>query len=569
MSENIHEIEKIVSLIKDKEIIFFVGSGVSLPYYDLPGFISASDLSTKLKMELLENPSVEIESETFMQLAQRVIWNSSGSRHNVEKLLVKEFDRIDVKPLPAHNELINLGCDIITTNYDCLLEQSFRNKGIRPTVLFKDEHLPSVNNPLLIKIHGCISNPNSCVISENDYYKWFDENSELVSLIKTLFITKTICFIGYSFNDFNFKFLLHNLRVKFGILHRQSYMIMRNFEANDYNYLYTTKSLGLKIIKSDATEFLKALNNKLGNTDITTPYDNIFKEEYFRKNTNVSYTDYIAKELSKKLIQNHKEGNVLITNEILLKIQEYLQDYKYEINYKNGVALIPRGFFIKGGERLGNESIMLNATQKDFYLSTYPVTNLQYKRFLNAISMENIKKHLHPSQPADKSHFPDETYSYKNTPSDYFTNKIFDNFPVVNIDWWDAYAYCSWVGGRLPTELEWEKASRGIDGRIFPWGNDFSIEKLCTEENGYLHSVAVDYYPDNVSPYGIIGMAGNTWEWCFDLFNNNELIKNESRVVKGGSFSRSENRARSAFRNSHPPEQRFPTRGFRVAFDNI
>ena len=107
-----------------------------------------------------------------------------------------------------------------------------------------------------------------------------------------------------------------------------------------------------------------------------------------------------------------------------------------------------------------------------------------------------------------------------------------DNHPVTQVSWEDAAAYCKWVGGQLPTEAQWEKACRGIDGRMWPWGNTFdgtrvsSCETQCLIErwkndrfdDGYTFTAPVGSFPDGVSPYGALDMAGNVWEWVADWY---------------------------------------------------
>ena len=122
-----------------------------------------------------------------------------------------------------------------------------------------------------------------------------------------------------------------------------------------------------------------------------------------------------------------------------------------------------------------------------------------------------------------------------------------DDHPIVKVTWNDAKAYCDWAGVQLPTEAQWEKAARSIDGRIYPWGNEWDASKCNNYNAGQNQTTPVGSYPAGVSPYGLMDMAGNVWEWCADWFDEKYYASAPDRnptgpasgiyrVLRGGSW---------------------------------
>jgi formylglycine-generating enzyme required for sulfatase activity len=167
-----------------------------------------------------------------------------------------------------------------------------------------------------------------------------------------------------------------------------------------------------------------------------------------------------------------------------------------------------------------------------FELSRTPVTNTEYAAFVAE------------SGAAPPPHWP--------APLDH---------PVTFVDWHEASAFCAWAGGRLPTEAEWEKGARGTDARAYPWGDDEDASRAAIGsglKNGT--PAPVGSYPDGASPYGLLDMAGNVWEWTASEYPPGE------RVLRGGSFaSPGLAWARCTMRSHSRPERRQAHIGFRVA----
>jgi formylglycine-generating enzyme required for sulfatase activity len=223
---------------------------------------------------------------------------------------------------------------------------------------------------------------------------------------------------------------------------------------------------------------------------------------------------------------------------------------------------VPAGEFLMGSDpakdksALDNEQPQHRVYLSEFYIGKYPVTNAQYAAFVKATKHEVPKHWKNGRIPSDK-----------------------ENHPVVYVSWRDAVAFCGWLaqqtgqGFRLPTEAEWEKAARGTDGRIYPWGDGPPTAELCNFNNNVGDTTPVGQYsPQGDSPCGCADMAGNVWEWTQSLFRGypydpadgrEDLRAGGSRVVRGGSFSYNRGYVRCACGFRLEPVVLDRNRGFR------
>lgn len=236
---------------------------------------------------------------------------------------------------------------------------------------------------------------------------------------------------------------------------------------------------------------------------------------------------------------------------------------------------------VAAGEFKYGEKNETRATRK-FYVSKYEVTIGQYRKFLEAVAVEGSDKYRHPDQPATKDHYPQSWKQMQEAlkSGKGFTGvKITDYSPIFNIDWFDAYAYSKWAGGRLPTEEEWEKAARGADGNRYPWGNSFDSQRCNSgddwtgviedsgEKDGHAMWAPQSAMPGDVSPFGARHMAGNVSEWTGDLVPHSQYPDTKVALVRGGSFMLKEFDLTYRFTNILPRKQEFWI-GFRVVWDN-
>jgi len=243
------------------------------------------------------------------------------------------------------------------------------------------------------------------------------------------------------------------------------------------------------------------------------------------------------------------------------------------------MVLIPAGPFLMGSNRLVDRNtypaeLPQRTVHLDVYeIDKYEVTAVQYLRYVLAKGLEPLV--------------------------DWKWGGVFQetmaSHPVMHVSWFDADAYCKWAGKRLPTEAEWEKAARGEDGRIYPWGNQMAgLSRANFGRTGlsgpvrdrperlllYPPIVSVDKYDNAGSPYGIFNMAGNVAEWVADWYeptfykqgpdrNPKGTAHGTSKAFRGGGWVDSTPSVRAAQRNGTDPNARMNWLGFRCARDPI
>lgn len=211
------------------------------------------------------------------------------------------------------------------------------------------------------------------------------------------------------------------------------------------------------------------------------------------------------------------------------------------------MIFIPGGKFQMG--RTGGdeyETPVRTITVSPFYMARTEVTNQEYQRFVNETGRKA------------PTHWPNGKFP----PNE-------GNFPVVNVSWDDANDFAKWAGKRLPTETEWEFAARGTEGRLYPWGNAWnpSGANAGRETGGRISEVG--RFPNGASPFGVMDMCGNVWEWTSSnlLSYADNKVMAPGKVIRGGAFNVPSDRATTTYRGVLPPERLGDKTGFRLARD--
>ena len=225
------------------------------------------------------------------------------------------------------------------------------------------------------------------------------------------------------------------------------------------------------------------------------------------------------------------------------------------------MVLVPGGEFTMGSENDEDDEKPIHIVDLDtFYIDQYEVTNAQYKLCVDEGVCET------------------QLETHSNTRPNYYGNSEFDNYPVIWVDWNKANVFCEWRKARLPTEAEWEKAARGTEGRIYPWGDEIT-EYFANYNSSGGDTTPVGSYKSGKSVYDAYDMAGNVWEWVADWYDSEyydilpegvknplgPLVRLQDKVLRGGSFKFNGSNLRTSKRYPQSPNMHNNDFGFRCA----
>lgn len=268
--------------------------------------------------------------------------------------------------------------------------------------------------------------------------------------------------------------------------------------------------------------------------------DGIFRRLFVRAEQRFASADDVARELSNLLRPPDEPGSALRLDRLAVvpgpggpRLVALGREERTILDVASIERMVPcpAGPFIFGSRRIPG------TIERPFEVDVYPVTNWSYRRYVEATGA--ARPRTWPGGRYPEGH---------------------PFHPVAGISLDEARSYARWAGKRLPTEVEWERAARGTDGRRYPWGDAFERERANTEERGLLAATPVGTHPGGASPAGAHDMAGNVWEWT-------ETHRGVRSVVRGGSFLSPAARAQTFYRGFADPGTRSPVVGFRCVRD--
>ena len=251
------------------------------------------------------------------------------------------------------------------------------------------------------------------------------------------------------------------------------------------------------------------------------------------------------------------------------------QTVSSSLRSSKAMVLIPEGAFTMGSN-WGPEDEKPEHTLfvKSFLIDVLPITNAEFSEFLNSQGLRNQKGESFYDDDDNDARIHLRNLKWQ-------ADDGFAMHPVNEVSWVGARDYCSWLKKRLPTVAEWEKAARGTDGRKYPWGNSKPNHKRAFYGGAFNSSAPVDAFPDGASPYGVLDMAGNQWEWVSSAYlpypyKSDDGRENQNpgpvRSTRGGGHDSSEEEITTTQRGknlSRNPRAGHHNIGFRCAASSI
>ena len=238
---------------------------------------------------------------------------------------------------------------------------------------------------------------------------------------------------------------------------------------------------------------------------------------------------------------------------------------------------IPGGYFYMGSRFHPRESPSRSVKINEFDIASIPVTISQYKVFIDAEGYQQQRWWSHPGRVWINGLSDGWGREDRSVPDGWSIQKRRESHPIVGVTWFEAEAYCNWLSFlkkktiRLPLEQEWEFAARGMDGRPYPWGEEFDKTFTNTLETEIFDTVEVASIQSDCSPFDVHDMAGNIQEWTASDYSplaNEAFPEGPIQVARGGSFNDTAYGSRTSYRRGYPPGYFFSFLGFRIVVES-
>ncbi len=288
----------------------------------------------------------------------------------------------------------------------------------------------------------------------------------------------------------------------------------------------------------------------------------LYKESQKNEKAIEFYKKYLAKAPNGKMAEAAKND--------LAELGITVNTNKPNKNSEKGMILIPSGFFLMGSDDNGSDERPKHKVFLDsYFIDQFETSAEQFAIFLN-------------QSPNPNRYYKDNKYGVLDFGKKFKPKKGYEKFPINNVTWFGADAFCRFSGKRLPTEAEWEKAARGIDGRKYPWGDTKPSPRTARfnqqwDENKHNVMVPIDSIPNGKSPFGLEHMTGNVKEWVDDWYDGEYYTEHkhqinpkgpfggEFKALRGGSWRDLTSFLYSSFRNNSAPSMGLEDYGFRCA----
>lgn len=242
------------------------------------------------------------------------------------------------------------------------------------------------------------------------------------------------------------------------------------------------------------------------------------------------------------------------------------------------MVYVPAGEFMMGSGMEDDDNSPLHTVYMDAYwIDQTEVTNVMFAKFVDETGyITQAEKDGWSWDYHDSKWYKTSGADWRHPDGPDSSIGGLEDHPVIRVSWDDAQAYCSWAGRRLPTEAEWEKAARGKTGVLYPWGNGSPSASLLNFNSNIGTTTPVGSYPLSPSPYGVLDMAGNVWEWVADRYAkdyySNSPYENplgpktgQGRGMRGGSWVWGEDTVRVTYREWGRQDESYWSTGFRCA----